>query len=287
MSRPWFPLYVGDYVRDTARLTTEGHGAYLLLMLDYWVNGAPPDDDETLSSIARLSLDVWLRLRHKLAPFFSISDGKWTHGRIEKEMIIANEKHQKRVDAGKSGGIAKAKAQQYSGNATPELSALLYQSQSQSQPLKKVLSRSKPTEGETSRFDEFWKAYPRRDGPNPRKPAETKFNALVKSGVDPAMMIAAAAKLAAAESAKGNVGTRFIPQAMTWLNQQRWADHAAIAFVAGASEMPIEDAVKFFAKTHRWSRWAGPEPGHLGCRASPELMAKYGMRVDGRKLEVA
>ena len=80
-------------------------------------------------------------------------------------------------------------------------------------------------------FEEFWKAYPRRDGPNPRKPAEQKFNALVKTGVDPAIMIARAKKLAADEAGRGNVGTRFIPQAVTWLNQQRWADHAAAAFV--------------------------------------------------------
>jgi hypothetical protein len=33
---------------------------------------------------------------------------------------------------------------------------------------------------EDSKFEEFWRAYPRRDGPNPRKPAEQKFNALAK-----------------------------------------------------------------------------------------------------------
>lgn len=136
-----------------------------------------------------------------------------------------------------------------------------------------------------SRFEDFWKAYPRREGANPRKPAESKFNALVKSGADPEMMIAAARQLSQAESAKGNIGTRFIPMASTWLNQQRWADHAALAFLASETEMPIEDAVKFFAKVGRWSRWAGPEPGQLGCKASDELLAKHGLAPDGRKLE--
>jgi hypothetical protein len=134
-------------------------------------------------------------------------------------------------------------------------------------------------------FDEFWKAYPRRDGPNPRSPAERKFHALVSGGVDPAMMIAAVRKLAAEEAAKNNIGSRFIPQAMTWLSQQRWADHAAVAAVeVSTPALAIEDAVKMFAKTRHWSKYAGPEPGMTGCRASPELLARYGLAEDGRMI---
>ncbi len=58
-----------------------------------------------------------------------------------------------------------------------------------------------------SRFEEFWKAYPRTDGPNPPKPAEAKFNALVKSGLDPQMLIDEVKKFAAAETGRGNIGT--------------------------------------------------------------------------------
>ncbi|WP_029082884.1 hypothetical protein [Bradyrhizobium sp. th.b2] len=142
---------------------------------------------------------------------------------------------------------------------------------------------------EPSRFDEFWQAYPRRDGPNPRKPAETRFNSLVKTGLDPQMLIDAARKLASDEQARGNVGTRFIPQACTWLNQQRWSDHAAVAAlqtIAGGEgeEFQLESAVKFYARTRVWSRHAGPEPGLTGCRASAELLAKHGLAPDGRKL---
>jgi hypothetical protein len=137
------------------------------------------------------------------------------------------------------------------------------------------------------RFEEFWQAYPRRDGANPRPPAEKKFKALVKSGVDPQMMIDAIRKLAAEEGAKGNIGTRFIPQATRWLNERRWSDHAAVAFLVADRDpaVLVEDAVKMWVRLGRWSRFAGPEPGMLGCRASAELLAKYGLDPHGRKID--
>lgn len=133
MDRPWFPFYVGDYMRDTARLTTEAHGAYLLLMLDYWPNGAPPDDNETLATITKMPLKAWMAMRPKLESFFIIANGRWTHKRIERELLLADEKHRKRAEAGKLGGKAKANAKQNPSNATPNDRALLYQPQPQPQ----------------------------------------------------------------------------------------------------------------------------------------------------------
>lgn len=148
-------------------------------------------------------------------------------------------------------------------------------------------SQSHVTSGEPSHFSRFWQAYPRRDGANPRKPAEQRFNSLVKSGLDPEMLIAEAKKLHNAENARGTIGTRFIPQASTWLGQARWSDHAAVAMLAEltGADLPIEEAVKMYARIGHWSRYAGPEPGHGGCRASAELLAKYGFKPDGRKTQ--
>ncbi|MET4289232.1 uncharacterized protein YdaU (DUF1376 family) [Bradyrhizobium sp. LA8.1] len=115
MSRPWFPFYVGDYTRDTARLTTEAHGAYLLLMLDYWVNGAPPDDDETLATITKLPVTIWKKRRLALVKFFKVQDGHWVHGRIEKELARAEGVSSARAQAGAEGAQGKWGDSQFDG----------------------------------------------------------------------------------------------------------------------------------------------------------------------------
>ncbi|WP_376960143.1 DUF1376 domain-containing protein [Azospirillum sp. A26] len=104
MDRPdsWMPLYIGDYLADTGRLSTEGHGAYLLLIMDYWkAGGPPPDDDVALSNITKLSVTSWRRLRPTLASYFVIVDGKWRHRRLEREISKAQAGYAKRVDAAK------------------------------------------------------------------------------------------------------------------------------------------------------------------------------------------
>ena len=51
MRRPWMPLYVADYLANTGRLSAAEHGAYLLLIMQYWT-GRLPDDDTQLARIA-------------------------------------------------------------------------------------------------------------------------------------------------------------------------------------------------------------------------------------------
>jgi len=132
-------------------------------------------------------------------------------------------------------------------------------------------------------FDEFWRAYPRRAGANPREPARRKFLELLRTGVDAGLLIAAAKRLAAEHAANATSGTRFVPQALTFLVQARFADEVAPE-TAPAAELDIAEAVKLYARTGHWSRFAGPAPGLTGCRAAPELLASFGLAPDGRPL---
>lgn len=94
----WMPLYIGDYLADTGRLTTLGHGAYMLILMDYWRNGAPPDDDSALAAIARVDRKIWDReLRSVIRSFFKLGDDGLLHQkRLDTERAHAIDLSEKR-----------------------------------------------------------------------------------------------------------------------------------------------------------------------------------------------
>lgn len=109
MSKPdtWMPLYIGDYLQDTTRLSTEQHGAYLLLIMDYWTNGPLPDDDAALAQVTRLQPAAWKKLRPAIARLFQIADGEWRHKRIDEELDKASQFIAKQKANGSKGGRPK------------------------------------------------------------------------------------------------------------------------------------------------------------------------------------
>jgi len=103
----WMPLYIADYLSATSRLTTEQHGAYLLLIMDYWKNGAPPDNDSVLAQITKLSPDAWSNARTMLQAFFEVQDGIWLHSRVESELKKANYNKRTNIERGIKGAQAR------------------------------------------------------------------------------------------------------------------------------------------------------------------------------------
>lgn len=101
-SRPvWMPLYVADYLRDTRHLTTLQHGAYLLLIMEYWSKGKLPSTDAERARVTAMTRKQWLSNRLPLAAMFSPD---WRHERIDRELEKANELRLKRQVFGAKGG---------------------------------------------------------------------------------------------------------------------------------------------------------------------------------------
>ena len=104
----WMPLNVGHYLRDTARLTRDQHGAYLLLLFAYWTNGgAIAADDAQLAATVKATRAQWRRLRPIIAPYFQEQGGLWFNKRAERELAHARDMVEKKSRAGKAGAEAR------------------------------------------------------------------------------------------------------------------------------------------------------------------------------------
>lgn len=106
---PYMPLYVADYLADASHLTTTGHGAYLLLIMNYWQRGKPlPSGDDDLAQIARMPIKDWKKIRPAIVAFFVETDGQWKHNRIEAELERVRNRSRTSVAAGRASAQAKA-----------------------------------------------------------------------------------------------------------------------------------------------------------------------------------
>lgn len=104
----WMPLWIGDYLADTGDLTTEEHGAYLLLLMAMWRQGGRlPGDPDKLARTAKVAPKKWAAIWSGIGRFFDISGESVVQGRLVLELAIANRKHDTFSARGKKGAAAK------------------------------------------------------------------------------------------------------------------------------------------------------------------------------------
>jgi uncharacterized protein YdaU (DUF1376 family) len=102
---PYIQLFVADYLADTMHLSASEHGAYLLLIMNYWQTGKPLlNDDARLAKICRMNFDEWQQSRDTILAFFSEKRGYLHHKRIDSDLERVNSKSTKASEAGKISG---------------------------------------------------------------------------------------------------------------------------------------------------------------------------------------
>lgn len=100
-------LYVADYLGDTRHLTTEQHGAYLLILMTMWrSDGRLPNDPKKLARITGCNGSRWARIAPEVMEFFDVEGDQITNPRLRLELEKAQEKSNQRAVAGAKGGKA-------------------------------------------------------------------------------------------------------------------------------------------------------------------------------------
>lgn len=107
---PALPVFTDAYLADTRHLTTEEHGAYLLLLMCAWrTRGCRlRDDDRLLARIAGVGLARWRRLKPVLIDFFTIEQGYWQQKKLSYVYATVAKKVARNRASGAKGGRATA-----------------------------------------------------------------------------------------------------------------------------------------------------------------------------------
>jgi len=125
------------------------------------------------------------------------------------------------------------------------------------------------------RWDEFQAAYPKREGSQSWPAAEKKFVALVASGIAEEAIIAGAHDYARHLEATGQVGTRYVKQALTWLNQQGWKDEYLVTGKTGQSDLMDACNARIRQAKDRRSDLAPDQGGDYWARPEDDPVASY------------
>lgn len=229
----WMPLYIADYLADTSRLTTEQHGAYLLLLIDYWRNGPLPDDDAVLAQITRMSPDAWSNARSTIQAFFKQESSKWVHGRVEAELAKAKRNGETNSTRAKAAARARWNTESNAPSITPSKPVAVLEDMLEECPSPSPSQVLKTNTSADADFDRFWSAWPA----SPRKVAKAKCLEFWKrnklSGVADQIILHVTVLKTTEQWVKG-----YDPAPMTYLNQRRWEDGVPVGGAGVTSSMP-------------------------------------------------
>ena len=104
------PLFCDDLIASTVDMTPACFGAYVRLICYAWTRGGIPDDEGRCSRIAGgMEPGDWPAIRSRLVV---LEDGRLSHQRLELERAKVAELKEKKAEAGRKGGIAKANGKQ-------------------------------------------------------------------------------------------------------------------------------------------------------------------------------
>lgn len=103
---PCMPFWTDAYLADTQHLTTEEHGAYLLLLIQAWRSPdcALADNDDMMARQAGVSISKWKAMKPIIMAFWKLDkrQKRWMQKRLKIEREKATVKKAKARDSAAS-----------------------------------------------------------------------------------------------------------------------------------------------------------------------------------------
>ena len=156
MSLPYFPMYPTDFEADTSHLTLAEDGAYNRLLRLCWMTPgcSLPDDDVWIFRRMRAhSDDDKTAILNVVGEFFTRKSGRVFSARLQREALLADEAHKKRVLAGQKGGRS---AKALKTNETIQSNAKAKPKQPEPEPILKGDTNVSPKNKRGSRLPDGW-----------------------------------------------------------------------------------------------------------------------------------
>lgn len=290
---PTMPVGVDRYLADTAHLTLEQQAVHFRLQIYAWRSPGCclADDDAKLARMLGITPKRWASLKPAVMALWTLKDGTWINDQVAREHEFVTVKTEKKRAAGKLGGRPKS----FKNNEVGKALGSEIEKQNESEPkaatATATITPKVPKGTEPEGFAEFWDAYPKRDGDNPRKTALRAYATALRKGADPPQILRAVRAHASDLASKGKLGTEFVPQASTWLNQERFERFAAVMFPAGR-EGSGPDAFLAGLSDDDWRgharRWLSnggqwllsqrtPPPDHPDTKVPKHIVAELGL----------
>lgn len=223
----YYQHHIGDFIRDTSRLTDQQCMAYMRLIWMYYESEQPlPNEIDVIAMrVGCTESDASLILR----AFFKRDGDVWRHTRCDKEIAAYHQMHDAASKAGKASAAKRALNKQPTDVEQPlsERSADVEQASNERAANGQLTNNQQPITNNQylEGFDQFWSVYPKKVS----KPAALKaFKAAKINGHLPEVIADIEAKKES-EGWKKN-GGQYIPNPSTYLNNRKWED--------GAEEQP-------------------------------------------------
>ncbi len=215
----YYKRNIGDYSKKAGRLSMAQHGAYTLLIDACYDREQFPTMQEAIDWTWASSAAEVEAVEFVLRKFFVLEDGRYVQSRIQDEL---NDYHGKAETNARIAREREARRKEALANRArtvhePPPNHKPITTNQEPEESKALVPSDDATGDYSVEFEQFWKAYPKRDGGNSKRSAFKAWKARLRAGVKPDDLILSASRYAEQMTAQGRIGTSFVKQASTFL----------------------------------------------------------------------